>query len=327
MSVKVVGGSPQTKRIITGLATFDSAFENVRGDIGFPIGTMTEIFGPTGCGKSTLTFGLSGLIAKQLDTNIALADFEGFDPSFMVTILENSGFNGTIYNHQSEEDEKVLGKLVDSLAEDCSIGIIDSIGAISPIAEREGDLGEANMGRRAKLMAQFSRKTMKELREDRNRTVFMINHVHQLIGGVMKGFTTPGGETVKYLTAVRIRVKRKEEFPDQSYIMEGVVTKNRFGYRDRKFYIFMLAGTGIHIGLSAMYNCFILEQAERGKVVKMDGQSYGYLKDLVKAGHEGRNEIFQPFIDKLSNKHIKIEEPAEVDVMGGVMEIDEEIEE
>lgn len=309
MSVKVVGGSPQTKRIITGLKSFDLAFENVRGDIGFPIGTMTEIFGPTGCGKSTLTFGLSGIIARQLDTNIALADFEGFDPEFMVTILENSGYNGTIYHLQDKSDEKVLDKLVTNLAEDCSIGIIDSIGAISPIAEREGDLGEANMGRRAKLMAQFSRKAINEIRTDRNRSIFMINHVHQNIGGM--GTTTPGGETTKYLSAVRLRVKRKEEFPDQSYVIEGTIVKNRFGYRDRKFYIFMLAGTGIHLGLSAMYDCFIMELAERGKVVKMDGQSYGYLKDLVKAGHEKRNEVFLPFIEKSNKKGMKLvaEEP------------------
>src|SRR5512139_2950367 len=111
MSVKVVSASPSTKRVITGLKTFDIAFENVRGQIGFPIGTMTEIFGPTGCGKSTLTFGLSGLIGSHLDTNIALADFEGFDPDFMVTILENSGFNGTIYHLQDKSDEKVLDKL------------------------------------------------------------------------------------------------------------------------------------------------------------------------------------------------------------------------
>lgn len=322
MPVKVVGGSPQTKRILTGLKSFDAAFENVRGDIGFPIGTMTEIFGPTGCGKSTLTFGLSGIIAKQLDTNIALADFEGFDPEFMVTILENSDFNGTIYHLQDESDEKVLDKLVTKLGDDCSIGIIDSIGAISPIAEREGDLGEANMGRRAKLMAQFSRKAINEIRTDRNRSIFMINHVHQNIGGM--GTTTPGGETTKYLSAVRMRVKRKEEVYDQSYVIEGTVTKNRFGYRDRKFYIFMLAGTGIHIGLTALYDCFVLGLAERAKVVKINGQSYGRLNNFLVAAHEGKNEVFQPFIDLLANKTPKI---VEVEMIGGEMEIDEEVEE
>jgi recombination protein RecA len=327
MSVKVVGGSPQTKRIVTGLKTFDMAFENVRGDIGFPVGTMTEISGPTGCGKSTLTFGLSGILARTLDSNIALADFEGFDPDFMVTILENSNFNGTIYHLQDESDEKTLDKLITNLREDCSIGIIDSIGAISPIAEIEGDLGEANMGRRAKLMAQFSRKLMHEIGKDRKRSIFMINHVHPNIGGM--GSVTPGGETTKYLSAIRIRVKRKEEIFDQSYVMEGTVTKNRFGYRDRKFYIFMLAGAGIHLGLSALYDCFILQQAERGKVVKMDGKSYGYLKEFLKEAHKGNNDIFLPFIEKLANKSVPkiVVDDREVEPIKEIEEPDYEIEE
>ena len=197
------------------------------------------------------------------------------------------------------------------LIDDCGIGIIDSIGAISPIAEKEGDLGEANMGRRAKLVAQLTRKSLNEFRKDRDNAMFMINHVHPILGGM--GTTTPGGETLKYLVGIRLRVKRKEEFPDQSYLMEGTVVKNRFGYRNRQFYIFMLAGTGIHVGLTAMFDCFILGLAERGKVVKMDGQSHGYLKDLVKAAHEGRNEVFQPFIDKLSGASAVIETKEEID--------------
>lgn len=326
--VKIIDGSPKTKRIETGLYSFDRAFENVRGDIGFPIGTMTEISGPTGCGKSTLTFGLAGIVGKETSSGIALADFEGFDPDFMVTILEQSKFDNDVYQIQAEKDEEILDKVIEKLRKKtCSIAIIDSIGAISPISEIEGDLGEANMGRRAKLMAQFSRKSMHELGKDRKLSIFMINHVHPNIGGM--GSITPGGETTKYLCAIRMRIKRKEEFPDQSYLIEGTVTKNRFGYRDRKFYLFMLAGTGIHLGLSAMFDCFILGLAERGKVVKLDGQSCGYLKDLVKSAHEGKNDVFNPFIEKLKERSPKIvvdNEPLE-EPIGNEIEPDYESEE
>jgi hypothetical protein len=61
----------------------------------------------------------------------------------------------------------------------------------------------------------------------------------------------------------------------------------------------MLAGHGIHIGLTAMYDCFLLGLAERGKVVKIDGNSFGYLKDLVEDAHEGNNDKFVPFLDLL----------------------------
>jgi len=297
--VKIVGDTPIIKRVITGLYTFDRAFENSRGDIGFPVGTITEISGPTGCGKSTLTYGLSAILGKITESDIALSDFEGFDPEFMSEVMEHSGFEGTVYHIQKEKDEESLDELLERMKEGCSVGIIDSIGAISPISELEGDLGEANMGRRAKLVAQFVRKSAHEVKTNRSKSIFMINHVHSNIGGF--GSVTPGGETMKYLSAVRISVKRKEEFPDQSYVLEGKVRKNRFGYKDRQFYIFMLSGKGIHIGLTAMYECLLSDKAERTRnIIKIGGESQGHLKDLVQAGHDGDDEKFAVFRDLLS---------------------------
>ena len=299
MTVNIIGDPPKVDRIITGLYSFDRAFGNKAGVIGFPIGTAIEISGPTFCGKSTLVFGLSGMIAAQNKTNIVLADFEGFDPDFLETILEQSKFSGDIQVVQKDKDEETLDTLLDILKKkDYSIGILDSIAAISPVSESTGDLGEANMGRRAKLMAQFSRKAVHQLRFS-GKSLFMINHVHPNLGSM--GTTTPGGETVKYLSAVRIRMKRKEEFKDQSYAIEGKVVKNRFGYRDKQFYIIMLAGTGIHLGLSAMYDCFLFGLAERGKIVKIDGKSHGYLKTFFEEAHKGNNQVFDPFHELIEN--------------------------
>lgn len=295
--MKIVGNTIKTQRIVTGLYSFDHAFQNAAGDIGFPLGTITEISGPTGCGKSTLTLGLSGMIATALQSDIALVDLEGFDVEFMEVILNTSKFDGSLHIVQEDTDEATLDSLLTHLDKDCSVGILDSIGGISPIAEAEGNLGEANMGKRAKLMAQMARKSTRILTISRKKTLFMINHVHVNIGGM--GTITPGGETVKYLSSVRFRIKRKEEVPDQSYLIEGSVFKNRFGYRDRKFYIFMLAGIGIHQGMTDLFDCFTLGLAERGKVVKVDGKSHGYLKDFLKAAHEGNTEVFMPFKEKL----------------------------
>ena len=130
----------------------------------------------------------------------------------------------------------------------------------------------------------------------------MINHVHANIGSF--GTVTPGGVSKNYLSAVIMRVKRKEEFPDQSYVIEGTVRKNRFGYRNRKFYLFVLAEKGIHLGLTAMYDCFLLGLAERGKTIKIGDKKFGYLKGLVEKAHAGENEIFEPFISLLAD-HIQ----------------------
>jgi hypothetical protein len=128
----------------------------------------------------------------------------------------------------------------------------------------------------------------------------MINHVHPNLGGF--GTNTPGGETMKYLSAIRIRVKRKEGFKDESYVIEGKVYKNRFGYRDRVFYIVMLSGKGIHLGLSAMYDCFLLKLAERGKTVKINGESMGFLKSFFDNAHAGNDTVFEPFLELLEKR-------------------------
>ena len=274
------------------------------------------------CGKSTITYGLAGIVAKSIGKDIALADFEGFDPKFLETVLATSGFDSNIYCIQEEDDEDALDKLLSSLREKkYGVGILDSIGAISPVSEAEGELGEANMGRRAFLMAQFSRKALKIMRSDDSKTIFMINHAYPKIGG--RGLDTPGGEVKKYLASIRIAIKRKyikgkyEEFPDGSYIIEGTVVKNRWGLKDKVFNLFVLSGKGIHLGLTAMYDAINLGLVTRGKTIKIDERSFGTMKEVVRQAHDGNDDFFNPFIEivkypdvvkNLEDVEMKIEE-------------------
>jgi len=306
MTIKIIGQVPEVKRIMTGLHSFDRAFINADGDIGFPIGKGIELFGQTHVGKSTIVYSLAGMIAKELEGNIALADFEGFDPNFLKVVLNNSGFDGTLYYIQRNEDEETLDELMSALRktkDNYCVGIVDSIGAISPISEAEGSLGEANMGRRAFLMAQFTRKGMKLLR-DNTRTLFMINHAYPVIGG--RGMQSPGGEVKKYLLSIRIQVKRKyvsggyEEYPDGSYVITGQVVKNRWGLKDRTFHLFVLSGKGISRELTAVYDCLVLKLAKKDRVIKIGDKSFGYLKSIVDEARAGNTDFFQPFFELLS---------------------------
>ena len=315
--VNILGTSMPVKRINTDLYSFDHAFINREGEIGLPIGKGIEIYGATFCGKSTITYGLAGIIARTIGKDIALADFEGFDPKFLETVLASTGFDNNIYCIQEEEDEEALDVLLSKLREDkYGVGILDSIGAISPVSESEGDLGETNMGKRAFLMAQFTRKALKIMRSGESKTIFMINHAYPKIGG--RGLDTPGGEVKKYLASIRIAVKRKyikgkyEEFPDGSYIIEGTVVKNRWGLRDKSFNLFVLSGKGIHIGLTAMYDAINLGLAERGRTIKISGTIYGTMKEVVQQAHDGNDDFFIPFRDILSGtSQIGIEEEIE----------------
>ncbi len=311
MSITILGDAPTVSRFQTGLWSFDRAFENRKGEIGFPLGKGVEIFGPTNCGKSTITYGLSGLIAGAQGKDIALADLEGFDPDFLTTVLENAGFSGNVHYIQKDDDEEVLDELVVLLRDKkTSIGILDSIGAISPLAEQEGAIGEANMGRRARIMAQFTRKCLKILRSQDAPTMFMINHSYPRIGGV--GSETPGGEVKKYLNTIRIQVKRRfykgkyEEYPDGSYLIEGTVVKNRWGYKDRKFLLFVLSGKGIHRGMTALFDGMEMGLVERKKTISIGDQKFGYLKDIVAKAQEGDGDFFQPFFDVLKDAKVNV---------------------
>ena len=312
MSIKIIGKPSKVNRLTTGFYSLDRAFSNRAGDIGLPYGIATEVFGPTGCGKSTLVYGLSGLVANHLGKNIVLADLEGFDPDFLTVVLETTKFSGDVMYISIPNDEETLDELISLLGEeDNAVGILDSVGAISPISELDGSLGEANMGRRAKLMAQFTRKGIHLIRGSSN-TIYIVNHIHPNIG--FKGITTPGGETLKYLASIRIRVKRKEEFPDGSYTLEGKVIKNRWGYRDGVFYVFMLAGTGLHLGLSAMYDGMIQGIVSRKRYVKIGETSFGFLKKIVGEAHDGNEEFFLPFLEALHEDS----EPEGTDTNGDV---------
>lgn len=304
MSIKIVGNVPKLKRIKFDMWSFDLAFSNRNGDLGFPIGLAAEISGATSTGKSTTVYGIAGILGKELKQNIALADFEGFDPDFLITVLENAGFDGEVNYIQEDDDETAMDTLLAAMRDKKSkygIGILDSVGAISPIAEAEGDLGEANMGRRAKLLAQFMRKSMKVSRDGLSvkglpQTIFLINHLHPIMGG--RGMETPGGESIKYLCAVRVRMKRKEEFPDKSYVIEGRVTKNRFGYRDTVFHLVVLSGKGIHQGLTWMYDGFLNETIERSRGrVKISGDTICTLKEAFIKAHNKEDDFFLPFRD------------------------------
>src|SRR4030042_432690 len=106
--VTILGASVPVQRINTGLYSFDHAFINREGNIGFPIGKGVEIYGNTFVGKSTIAYGLAGIVAEFFHGDIALADLEGFDPKFLRTVLATSGFTGNIFCIEDNEDEVVL---------------------------------------------------------------------------------------------------------------------------------------------------------------------------------------------------------------------------
>jgi hypothetical protein len=217
------------------------------------------------------------------------------------------GFDGEVHIELDSNDEKTIDALLEDIAkEDTSVGILDSVGAISPIAELEADsIADVNMGRRAQLMAKLSRHILHIQRFRKSPlSFFMISHLHAIIGG--RGSITSGGVVKNYLSKVRIRLSRKEEFlKEGSYVLEGNIEKLSYGQGGRKFRVFCLAGRGLHAGLSAVIDCETLKLATRiNGVVKMNDISYGRITKLIDDAHAGNDKVFKPFITALKDTNI-----------------------
>jgi hypothetical protein len=229
--------------------------------------------------------------------------------------LENAGLDGIVRIVDVADEkgkfishEAMLQEMVTSLEDEHTRAVVlDSIGGIVPVAEATGDFGEANMGRRAKLVAQVSRAMNAYLRVKTEPAIgIVINHVHSVIGG--RGHVTAGGEALKYLAASRVMIWPTERFTETNehgeepigFLVSGKLEKLRYGGPGREFQYYIVPGYGVHEGASAMFDCFSLGLAKRDTTVKLDGKSMGYLKkDLLLYAHEGKQRKFEPFVEAL----------------------------
>jgi len=310
-------------------------------EFGFPTNSWVEISSPkTGIGKTHFVTSLAGYLSNQLKCKgVSYLDLEGQDSNIIYNALKNSGFSGELEWVQGKSeakkdntDEKLLDALVDSLYDD-RIGILDSIAAVAGVAEQEGEIGDANMGRgRSFPMAQFSRRISRVLRTKKQDDIpvilFACNHSYPKIGaiGFAKQYDSPGGEVKNNLEQLNIRTeipfvdylstgdtKKSGRFEDDgAWIMKGTVQKNRSGAFGAEFQVFIYGGKGVHVGMSAVIDCLAsgLAEVKSGGKVVMDGQDFGLLSKIVSNKADDR-EFFVPFHNALRVETIQETEEEE----------------
>lgn len=287
MSVTILGNYPSLNRVRTGLFSVDLALAN-RGELGLPLRTITEIYGYPNVGKSTLSYYLASKAA--VGANISICDLEFLDRDYLSGTLESYGYHGSVHLVDLIDEKKkpfphekmLMDMNKDLYDETYGAAILDSVGAIQPIAEAEGDLGEAFMGKRAKLVAQTARAMSNALRnKERPSAAFVVNHVHSIIGG--RGHNTAGGDTLKFMAAQRIMLWTAEVFQKEGeapygFLVKGQLEKLRYGGRGKTFQFYIVPGYGVHPGVSALFDCVELGIAERKAMIKMNGKNVGYLQ-------------------------------------------------
>jgi recombination protein RecA len=174
---------------------------------GFPREMITELYGPEGGGKSTLAMTATGIAQREGEQGAYIDAEHGFDPTYARQLgvdVDNLVISQPNY---AEEALQIVETLIDSSA--VKIIVVDSVAALCPKAEFDGEIGDANVAPLPRLMAQALRKLTVKVRKQ-NVALIFINQIRELINvfGFGEKTTTPGGRALKHQSSLRLQVKR-----------------------------------------------------------------------------------------------------------------------
>ena len=203
-SIMKLGGEPKLN--VESIPTGSIALDIALGIGGVPRGRIVEIFGPEASGKTTLTLS----IIKQAQKKGGVAAFIDAEHAFDAVYAEKMEMNlEELLISQPDTGEQAL-EITETLVRSNAVDliVIDSVAALTPRAEIEGDMGDSHMGLQARLMSQAMRKLTSAISKSRTCVIF-INQIRMKIG-VMFGNpeTTPGGRALKFYASVRIDLRR-----------------------------------------------------------------------------------------------------------------------
>ncbi len=292
-SIMMLGDKPHVN--VNSISTGSIGLDVALGVGGLPRGRIIEIFGPESSGKTTLSLHViaeaqkSGGICAFIDAEHAM------DPEY----AQRLGVNiNQLLISQPDNGEQAL-EIVESLVRSGKIDVIvvDSVAALTPRDEIEGDMGAAHVGKQARLMSQALRKLTAIVAKSKTIVIFL-NQIRMQIG-VMFGNpeTTPGGKALKFYTSVRIDIRRIAQIKKGEEIMGGrirvKVVKNKVAapFKQTEFDLMYNEGISREGELIAL--------GEKMGIITKSGTSYSYGEEKLGRGYDATRQFLK---DKTNKK-------------------------
>ena len=270
---------------------------------GYPRGRVVEIYGPESSGKTTLT--LHAIAEAQKAGGIAA--FIDAEHAFDRFYAENLGIDiDNLIISQPDNGEQAL-EIADNLIRSGAIDIvvIDSVAALTPKSEIEGEMGDSKMGLHARLMSQALRKLTASISKT-NCTVIFINQLREKIG-VMFGNpeTTTGGNALKFYASVRLDIRRSTQIKDSNGNVLGNKTRVKV-VKNKVAPPFRMAEFDIMYGEGVSKVGEVLDIAVEHEVIKKSGSWFSYAdtklgqgRDAVKAIIKDNPELLEELEEKI----------------------------
>ena len=272
---------------------------------GYPKGRVVEIYGPESSGKTTLT--LHAIAECQKKGGIAA--FIDAEHAFDRFYAENLGVDiENLIISQPDHGEQAL-EIADNLIRSGAIDmvIIDSVAALTPKSEIEGEMGDSKMGLHARLMSQALRKLTSSISKT-NCTVIFINQLREKIG-IMFGNpeTTTGGNALKFYASIRLDIRRSTQIKNSDGVVMGNKTRVKI-VKNKVAPPFKLAEFDIMYGEGISKVGEIIDLAVEAEIINKSGSWFSYDGTKLGQGRDAVKNLLKDNPDLMETLEVKLKE-------------------
>ena len=287
---------------ISTISTGSLALDNALGVGGFPRGRIVEIYGPESSGKTTVALHAVAEVQKQGGTAAYIDAENAMDPAYATALGVNIDDLLLSQPDTGEQGLEIADALVSSGAVD--IVVVDSVAALVPRAEIEGDMGDAHVGLQARLMSQALRKLSGSINKTKTIALF-INQIREKVG-IMFGNpeTTPGGRALKFYSTIRLEVRRAEQIKDGTDVI-GNRTKIKV-VKNKVAPPFKIALVDIMYGHGISQTGELVDMAVDKDIIDKSGSWYSYGDERIGQGRENAKAYLAANPEKMDEIRKKV---------------------